>query len=179
MKHIVCALLLGMASALGTVNAQTPAAPDVAPAPSAAPAVAGIQSQNIFQVKPDASADPQYAEQTNGERGKVQPGNNAPMWRQVGQGVTGYSSLPLSQAPEAGNLIQPMVQYPGARFTNAGEGWRQVRNQWIIPYGAALLGIVLLALAIFYFRCRFGSFVSHLKIWTYRFISYPQVKYHR
>ena len=151
MKHIVCALLLGMASALGTVNAQTPAAPDVAPAPSAAPAVAGIQSQNIFQVKPDASADPQYAEQTNGERGKVQPGNNAPMWRQVGQGVTGYSSLPLSQAPEAGNLIQPMVQYPGARFTNAGEGWRQVRNQWIIPYGAALLGIVLLALAIFYF----------------------------
>ena len=58
------------------------------------------------------------------------------MWRQVGQGVTGYSSLPKTQAPEAGNLIQPFVQYPGSRVTNAGEAWRQVRNQWIIPYGA-------------------------------------------
>ena len=151
MKHIVCGLLLGVAAVLAPVGAQTSVAPDAAVAPPAAPAVAGIQSQNIFQVKPDASADPKYADQTNGERGKVQPGNNAPMWRQVGQGVTGYSSLPVTQAPEAGNLIQPMVQYPGARFTNAGEGWRQVRNQWIIPYGAALLGIVLLALAIFYF----------------------------
>ena len=120
-------------------------------APAIPVATGGIQSQNIFQVKPDASADPQYAEQSNGERMKVQPGNNAPMWRQVGQGVTGYSSLPKTQAPEAGNLIQPFVQYPGSRFTNAGEAWRQVRNQWIIPYGAALFAIVLLALGIFYF----------------------------
>ena len=75
------------------------------PAAAPAPAPGGIQSQNIFEVKPDASADPNYAKQTNGERAKVQPGNNAPMWRQVGQGVTGYSSLPKSEAPEAGNLI--------------------------------------------------------------------------
>ena len=80
----------------------------------------GVQSQNIFQVKPDASADPKYSEQTNGERMKVQPGNNAPMWRQVGQGVTGYSSLPVTQAPEAGNLIQRFVQYPGSRVTTCG-----------------------------------------------------------
>ena len=111
----------------------------------------GIQGQNIFEVKPDASELSGYASQTNGERAKVQPGNNAPMWRQVGAGVTGYSSLPKSQAPEAGNLIQPFVQYPGSRYTNAGEAWRQVRNNWIIPYGAALFAIVLLALAIFYF----------------------------
>jgi formate dehydrogenase subunit gamma len=132
-------------SAGGTV-AETPAAPQ-----AQAPAPGGIRSQNIFEVKPEASADPNYLKQSNGERQKVQPGNNAPMWRQVGQGVTGYSSLPAAQAPEAGNLIQPFVQYPGSRLTNAGEAWRQVRNEWIIPYGAALLFVVLLAIAIYYF----------------------------
>jgi formate dehydrogenase subunit gamma len=72
------------------------------------------------------------------------------MWRQVGSGVAGYSSLPKSEAPEAGVLIQPSVQYPGARFTNAGEGWREVRNRWIIPYGGSLLLIVLLAIGLFH-----------------------------
>ena len=155
MQHILWTVALAAGLAWGTATAQAPAAPEpaapAAAAPAAATAPAGIQSQNIFEVKPDASADPRYAEQTNGERAKVQPGNNAPMWRQVGQGVTGYSSLPVTQAPEAGNLIQRFVQYPGSRYTNAGEAWRQVRNQWIIPYGAALLTIVLLALGIFYF----------------------------
>ena len=117
-----------------------------------ATATAGIQSQNIADVKPDASSDAGYAGQTNAERAKVQPGNNAPMWRDVGKGVTGYSSLPLSEAPEAGNLIQPFVQYPGSRLTNAGEAWRQVRNNWIIPYGGSLLLIVVGAIALFYWR---------------------------
>jgi formate dehydrogenase subunit gamma len=124
----------------------------VQPAAPAAPATGGIQSQNIFEVKPDASADPKYAGQTNAERAKVQPGNNAPMWRAVGQGTTGYSSLPKSEAPEAGNLIQPFVQYPGSRLTTAGEAWRQARNNWIIPYGGSLLLIVLGAVALFYWR---------------------------
>ena len=136
----------------GLVAAQ---APNATPAPTAAPgaptAAGGIQGQNIFEVRPDASAEPGYDKQTNAERAKVQPGNNAPMWRQVGQGVTGFSSLPKSEAPEAGNLIQPFVQYPGSRLTNAGEAWRQVRNNWLIPYGGALLLIVILAIGIFYF----------------------------
>jgi formate dehydrogenase subunit gamma len=114
-----------------------------------APAMGAVQSQNINEVKPEASQDPGYAQQSNGERMKVQPGNNAPMWRQVGAGVTGYSSLPN---PEAGNLIQPFVQYPGSRLTNGGEAWRQVRNQWLIPYGGSLLLIVLGAIALFYWR---------------------------
>lgn len=125
----------------------------VAMAQTAAPAAAGsggVQSQNIFEVKPDASAEAGYAAQNNGERAKVQPGNNAPMWRQVGSGVTGFSSLPAREAPEAGNLIQGFVQYPGSRWTNAGEAWRQVRNQWIIPYGGSLLLIVFGAIALFY-----------------------------
>ena len=111
----------------------------------------GIQSQNIFTVKPDASSEAGYDKQSNAERAKVQPGNNAPMWRAVGAGVTGTSSLPKAEAPEAGNLIQPFVQYPGSRLTNAGEAWRQVRNNWLLPYGGSLLLIVVLAIAIFYF----------------------------
>lgn len=115
----------------------------------------GIQGQNIFDVKPevkrDASSEPGYLEQNNAQRNRVQPGNNAPMWRGVQAGVEGYTSLPRSQAPEAGVLIQGPVQYPGSRFTTAGEAWRQVRNHWIVPYGGALLLISALALAIFYF----------------------------
>lgn len=132
--------------------AQTAPAAAATPAPAAAPATGGIQSQSIFEVKPDASSDPNYPKQSNAERNKVQPGNNAPIWRQAGQGVEGYSSLPKRDAPEAGFLMQGMTQYPGSRFTNAGEAWRQVRNQYIIPYGAALLAIVALAIGLFYWR---------------------------
>lgn len=110
-----------------------------------------IQSANIFEVKPDANELPGYAEQTNAERAKVQPGNNAPFWRQVNSGEPGYSSLPKSQAPEAGILIQRFVQYPGSDYTTAGEAWRQVRNHWIIPYGGGLLLIALVAILLFYF----------------------------
>ncbi len=127
----------------------------MAPAPAAsaaAPAAqGGIQSQNIFEVKRDAPADADYLKQSNGQRNKVQPGNNAPMWRGAAAGMEGVSSLPASQAPEAGVLIQAPVQYPGSRMTTAGEAWRQVRNQWIIPYGGALFLIILGALAIFHF----------------------------
>ena len=133
-----------------------PAVPAVsaatAPAQAAPAGQGGIQSQSIFEVRPDASNDPNYAKQTNAERSKVQPGNNAPIWRQAGQGVEGYSSLPKREAPEAGFLMQAQVQYPGSRMTNAGEAWRQVRNNWIIPYGGSLLVIAALALALFYWR---------------------------
>jgi formate dehydrogenase subunit gamma len=65
----------------------------------------------------------------------------------------------VSEAPEAGTLIQPFVQYPGSRLTNAGEAWRQVRNNWIIPYGGSLILIVLGAIALFYWRK--GSMALH------------------
>ncbi|MFD0667768.1 formate dehydrogenase subunit gamma [Ramlibacter sp. MAHUQ-53] len=142
--------LLIAGGAAGAAFAQDKAAAAAAPAAAAA-AMPGIQGQNIMDVKPEASQDPNYLKQSNAERARVQPGNNAPMWRAVGSGVEGYTSLPKADAPEAGVLIQPFVQYPGSRLTTAGEAWRQVRNQWIIPYGAALLAIVVLALGLFYF----------------------------
>ncbi|MCM2252901.1 MAG: formate dehydrogenase subunit gamma [Ramlibacter sp.] len=137
-------------------SAGSPAAPVRSMEDLAPPAQqGGIQGQNIFdvkpEVKPDASSDPDYMKQSNAERNKVQPGNSGPMWHAIARGVEGYSSLPKSQAPEAGILIQPPVQYPGSRMTTAGEAWRQVRNNWLIPYGGALVLIALGALAIFYF----------------------------
>ena len=153
MNRAQIAIFLIAIGLAGEAGAQMLAPATSPPTTSAEAPVAagGIQSQNIFAVKPDAGDVAGYANQSNGERGKVQPGNNAPMWRQVGQGVTGYSSLPISEAPEAGNLIQPFVQYPGSRLTNAGEAWRQVRNNWLIPYGGALLMITVLAIALYYF----------------------------
>ena len=97
-----------------------------------------------------AQAEPK-AEETNAERAKTQPGNNAPMWRAVRESGTQPGRTTVEGA-ESGTLIQTFVQYPGSRYTTAGEAWRQVRNQWIIPYGGSLLLNLLLALALFYWR---------------------------
>lgn len=142
-------LAFGLALAGGWAQAQTaPVAPadaaDAAATPVAAPG--GIQHGNILAIT-DAASQPGYAEQTNAQRREVQPGNNAPMWREVGKGTTGVTNFPY---PEYGTLIQPFVQYPGSAYTNAGEAWRQVRNQLILPYGGSLMLIVLVAIGVFY-----------------------------
>lgn len=105
-----------------------------------------------------APAEPE-PDETNAQRAKSQPGNNAPFWKAVRESGTspGTTSFP---APESGTLIQPFVQYPGSKLTNAGEAWRQVRNQLIIPYGGSALLLVALALAVFYWRK--GSLGGHV-----------------
>ena len=57
------------------------------------------------------------------------------MWRAVRESgdQPGISNLP---GAEKGMLIQPFVQYPGSRLTNAGEAWRQVRNSGSFPTAA-------------------------------------------
>ena len=120
-----------------------------AQAPAAAtpnPAAAGKAPPAGFV----APADPR-PDENNAERAKTQPGNNAPVWRAVRESGNqpGLTSLP---GAEMGVLIQPFVQYPGSKLTTAGEAWRQVRNQWLIPYGGSLLLIVAGALAMFYWR---------------------------
>ncbi len=96
-----------------------------------------------------APAEPKVDE-NSAQRAKSQPGNNAPFWRGVRNSgeQAGYTSLP---GAEMGTLIQSFVQYPGSRYTTAGEAWRQVRNRWLLPYGGALLLIVAAAIALFYF----------------------------
>ncbi len=106
-----------------------------------------------FVAPPDPKAD-----ESNSQRAKSQPGNNAPFWRSVRESgqTQGISNLP---GAEQGVLIQSFIQYPGSRLTNAGDAWRQVRNQWILPYGGALIAITVLALALFYWRK--GSLGGH------------------
>jgi formate dehydrogenase subunit gamma len=124
---------LALVLPLATVQAQqaTPAAADAKgpPAGFVAPA----------EPKPDES---------NAQRSKSQPGNNAPFWRDV-KSQQGFTTLP---GAETGMLIQPVVDYPGSSRTTAGEAWRNVRNQWIIPYGGSLIALVLLAVGLFYWR---------------------------
>ena len=129
MRHLVAGAGLALAL-LGTVQAQEPAKPGVPPAGFVAP------------------AEPK-ADESNAQRAITQPGNNAPFWRAVRESgnQAGYSSLP---AIESGTLIQSFTRYPGSNLATAGEAWRQVRNQWIIPYGGALLLLTCLALAMFY-----------------------------
>jgi formate dehydrogenase subunit gamma len=127
-------LLLGAAVAFGlaaSALAQAPA--DAANGPPAGFTVPA-------EPRPDDSA---------AERNKSQPGNNAPVWRAVRDSGTqpGLTTLP---GVEQGVLVQSFVQYPGSQFTTAGEAWRQVRNNWIIPYGGSLILIAIAALALMY-----------------------------
>ena len=115
--------------------------PTVKPAPAAPAATSGTGAT--------APLEPQPGD-TNAQRAKSQPGNNAPFWRGVRESGTtpGVTNLP---GAEQGVLIQTLTQYPGSRLTTAGEAWREVRNHWITPYGGSLVVIVLLALALYYF----------------------------
>jgi formate dehydrogenase subunit gamma len=89
------------------------------------------------------------ADDSNAQRARSQPGNNAPFWRAVRNSGNQVGTVNLPGA-EKGVLIQAQTQYPGSRMTSAGEAWRQVRNWWIIPYGGALVLIMTFALALYY-----------------------------
>ena len=106
--------------------------------------------------KPPAGAPPGFTapadpkpDDTNAQRAVSQPGNNAPLWRAVRESghQPGFTTLPDN---EGGTLIQRFTQYPGSAFTTAGEAWREVRNRWIVPIGAALIVFALVVLALFY-----------------------------
>ena len=148
------ALILGLTLTL-SFSALAQVATPVAPAAPATSAPTAALAATATPAAPPngppagfvAPAEPKPGE-SNAERAKSQPGNNAPAWRAV-RDTGGTTSLP---GAEMGVLIQPFVQYPGSRFTSAGEAWRQVRNNWIIPYGGALFVLVALALAMFYWK---------------------------
>jgi len=78
----------------------------------------------------------------------AQPGNNAPVWRDVKSGASNYTSLP---GRETGVLIQEPLRFPGqGAFATAGEAWRNFRNGPLMFYGGWLLMIVALAIVAFY-----------------------------
>jgi formate dehydrogenase subunit gamma len=139
MRHLITRLALLLALAVPAMAIAQTAADGAASSAAMGGAPAGFV----------APAEPQ-PDETNAQRAKSQPGNNAPFWRAVRESGVGKGTSSLPGA-EQGVLIQEFVQYPGSRLTNAGEAWRQVRNDWIIPYGGALVVITLLAIALFYF----------------------------
>jgi formate dehydrogenase subunit gamma len=133
-------LAAGLLVAAGTAAGQTAAPPPSVDSPAGRAPPAGFV----------APADPK-PDDSNAARAKSQPGNNAPFWRAVRESGNQEGTVNLPGI-EKGVLVQRFVQYPGSRLTTAGEAWRQVRNQWLIPYGGSLLLIVALALGLYYWR---------------------------
>jgi formate dehydrogenase subunit gamma len=87
--------------------------------------------------------------QNQAERSRDQPGNLAPVYREVKEGQQHYSSLPVL---EAGVLIQPKTQFPGqARATTAGQAWREYRNGPLTMWGGWLLLLAVAGVAAMYF----------------------------
>jgi formate dehydrogenase subunit gamma len=136
-KHLKRALwtlcsTLALAGAVTGLQAQTaaPTAPAAAPsAPVDTKTAAGVQSTNIFAVPKDSQA----------ERTKTQPGNNAPMWREA---VTGAAQVTTLPAREGGVLIQ-----------KGGEQWRQFRNGEVTRKGGwALVGLLGLITLFYLYR---------------------------
>ncbi|MEO7151538.1 MAG: formate dehydrogenase subunit gamma [Burkholderiaceae bacterium] len=151
------------ASATGTVAPMPAAAVAPLPAAKAASEDAGTADSAPIAAQAGSAAQPKAAspvgyvaqalpkpDETNAQRARTQPGNNAPFWRGVRDSGrdSGVTNLP---GAEMGVLIQPFVQYPGSLVTNAGEAWRQVRNNWLVPYGGALFIITIVAIALYYF----------------------------
>jgi formate dehydrogenase subunit gamma len=82
------------------------------------------------------------------QRTVEQPGNNAPVWREVRkEGQEHYTSI---KGRETGVLVQ-----------SAGETWRQIREGPIMFYGGWLIVIVCLIIAAIYFTQ--GPITTHEK----------------
>jgi formate dehydrogenase subunit gamma len=82
----------------------------------------------------DSVLNPNAAEQA--KRQQQQPGNNAPVWREVRSEKEHYTT---ARGVEAGVLIQ-----------SGGETWRQRRNNQLIPAGGALFLAALAACALYF-----------------------------
>jgi formate dehydrogenase subunit gamma len=81
------------------------------------------------------------------ERQITQPGNNAPVWREIRSGDPAYTSIP---GREVNVLIQPTMKLPGQPALTGGEAWRLFRNGVITPIGGWLLAAVVVLIGAFY-----------------------------
>ena len=136
-KHVVMAALLGgaamLASAQQPASAPATKAQPVNPAVQPAQPFSNIVSENVFDVqKRDLAKEAQ--DQTT--RRTTQPGNNAPVWREVNSDQAHYASIP---GLEAGVLIQ-----------RTGQKWRLFRNGVITVWGGWLVVLVPLAILGFF-----------------------------
>jgi len=85
-----------------------------------------------------ALAQQENAAKEQQQRQMTQPGNNAPVWREVRkEGAQHYTSIP---GRETGVLVQ-----------SAGQTWRQIRNGPVTFYGGWLVVLICLLIAAVYF----------------------------
>jgi len=151
-KAALAALLLAFAAAAAAQQASAPTqgATQIQVSPGDGPPTSiTVAPGTTTTITTTALPEPQPGD-SNAQRARSQPLNNAPFWRGVHNSGNAPGSVNNLQMGERGVLIQPITSYPGTRTTTAGEAWRQIRNWWIIPYGGALVLIVVLALALFY-----------------------------
>jgi formate dehydrogenase subunit gamma len=99
------------------------------------------------QQAPAQSQEERVKEQQ--QRSVTQPGNNAPVWREVRQGQSPYTNSTVK-----GRETEVLVQ-------SWGETWRQIRNGPVTFYGGWLVVLVLVAILGFYFT--FGPVKLHGK----------------
>lgn len=85
---------------------------------------------------PVLAADATPPAQQQAQRQQVQPGNNAPVWREARSGEAFFTNNPGN---EAGVLIQ-----------QGGDAWRHLRNGPVTTYGGWLIVLVALAILAFY-----------------------------
>ena len=105
---------------------------------------ASLPSAALAQAQPAQPAP----DDTQAKRQAVQPGNNAPVWREVRSGESNYTSI---KGPETGVLIQQQAKFFGQdTMSTAGEAWRKYRNGPVTFYGGLLIVIAAAALGAFY-----------------------------
>ncbi len=86
---------------------------------------------------PATAADVKSA-QEQAARQEVQPGNNAPVWRDVRGGDNAYQTTQV-RGIESSVLVQ-----------SAGETWRQIRNGPVTVYGGWLLVFMMIVIGAYY-----------------------------
>jgi formate dehydrogenase subunit gamma len=107
---------------------------------------AGVLAQG--QPTQPAPAAPAASVDSQAKRQVEQPGNNAPVWREIRSGETNYTSI---KGPETGVLIQPQAKFFGQdTMTTAGEAWRKYRNGPVTFYGGWFVVAIALIIGAFY-----------------------------
>jgi len=129
------------------VSAGTMAQP-ANPVPAAVPVAPAVAASAAATAAPAVATPAPSPDDTQATRQAVQPGNNAPVWREVRSGEANYTSI---KGPETGILIQPQAKFFGQdTMSTAGEAWRKYRNGPITVYGGWLVVIALIVLGAFY-----------------------------
>jgi len=111
-----------------------------------------------FALLPSSAAWAQYpperpsreaAIQAQRQQDAAQPGNNAPVWRDVQSGVPNSTTV---RGVDTEVLIQPPARFPGQEHVStAGEAWRLFRNGPVTFYGGWLVVLTVVAILGFYF----------------------------